>query len=128
MLAVMAAILYPVMRFINPPESHEAAVSSVVAASTSELTVNSGKVFKFGNKPAIVVKTPAGKIRAFTAVCTHLNCTVQYDSATEHILCACHNGHFGLDGSVLSGPPPKPLEEFDVHVVGDEIHVSKKTT
>ena len=70
--------------------------------------------------------TPTGEYRAFTAVCPHLNCTVQYREDRSQIWCACHNGMFDLSGQVISGPPPKGLEQFEVVVHETEIFVSQK--
>jgi Rieske Fe-S protein len=58
-------------------------------------------------------------------VCTHLNCTVQYRADLSHIWCACHNGHFDLNGKNIAGPPPRPLEAFAVNARGDQIVVTK---
>jgi Rieske Fe-S protein len=88
---------------------------------------NSGRIFKFGNRPGILVRTPAGELRGFSAVCTHLNCTVQYRPDLGHIWCACHNGHFDLNGKNIAGPPPRPLEALVVNVRGQQIVVSKGT-
>ncbi|HET8580537.1 MAG TPA: Rieske 2Fe-2S domain-containing protein, partial [Nitrospiraceae bacterium] len=63
--------------------------------------------------------------RAFSAVCTHLACTVQYRPDLIHIWCACHNGHYDLNGINIAGPPPRPLEPYVVNVRGDKIVVSK---
>ncbi len=96
------------------------------AGTAADFPPNSGRVFKFGNKPGLVVLTEDGEWRAFSAVCTHLNCTVQYQSAEKRIWCACHNGVFDLNGAVAGGPPPKPLEEYAVNVRGDEVVVTRK--
>ena len=93
----------------------------------SDVANNSGRIFKFGNRPGILVRTPSGELRAFTARCTHLDCTVQYRDDVSHIWCACHNGHFDLQGRNISGPPPTPLEQFDVNVRGDQIVVSRSS-
>jgi Rieske Fe-S protein len=95
-----------------------------VAAKRGELAMNTAKIFRFGNRPGILVHTPYGELKAFSAVCTHLNCTVQYDDEASVIWCACHNGKFDLNGQVISGPPPRPLEAYQVNVRGDEIVVS----
>jgi Rieske Fe-S protein len=79
----------------------------------------------FANLFPPLVRTPAGELRAFSAVCTHLNCTVQYRADIGHIWCACHNGHFDLSGQNISGPPPRPLDAFVVNVRGTQIVVSK---
>jgi Rieske Fe-S protein len=67
-----------------------------------------------------------GQYRALSATCTHLSCTVQYRGDLRQVWCACHNGMYDLAGRNLSGPPPRPLEQYDVHVRGDEIIVSRR--
>ena len=124
--ALLGAILYPVLRYIHPPVGMEETAASAVAAKVGELAANSGKIFRFGQKPAILINTPKGELKAFTAVCTHLNCTVQYEKDSSVIWCACHNGRFDLNGRVISGPPPRALEEYEVSVRGEEIVVARK--
>lgn len=124
-LATLAAIAYPIIKFMIPPRIVESAASSVTAAKVSELKPNTGKIFRFGSKPGILIQTPAGEYRAFSAVCTHLDCTVQYREDEKLIWCACHNGRYDLTGKNISGPPPRPLELFTVNVRGDEITVSR---
>lgn len=124
-VATLGAILYPIFEFMSPPQVVESAESSVVAAKLSEVPVNSGKIFKFGSKPGIIVRTESGELKACSAICTHLECIVQYRSDIKHIWCACHNGHYSVDGKNISGPPPRPLEEYKVNTRGDDIVVSK---
>jgi Rieske Fe-S protein len=124
-VATLGAIVYPIIRFMSPPQIIESTESSVVAAKLNEIPVNSGKIFKFGSKPGILVRTDSGELKAFSAICTHLDCIVQYQPETKHIWCACHNGHYNLNGKNIGGPPPRPLEEFKVNTRGDEIVVSK---
>ena len=123
----IGSVLYPVFRYLTPVPKKGQAVSSVVAGTTKQLTPNSGRLFKFGTKPGILVMTPTGEYRAFNAICTHLGCTVQYRKADVQIWCACHNGRYDLNGNVVSGPPPKGLEEYDCMVKGDEIIVSRRS-
>ena len=124
-VATLAAIVYPIIRFLIPPAETESAQNSVVAAKLSELEPNSGKIFKFGTKPGILVRTPSGELKAFSATCTHLDCIVQYRPDMKMVWCACHNGQYNLSGQNIGGPPPRPLEEFQVNTRGDEIVVSK---
>ena len=125
LLALVGSACYPVLRYLYPPKGSEASVSSVVAGKVGELAVNAAKIFRFGTKPGILVRTPQDELKAFSAVCTHLNCTVQYDQDTSLIWCACHNGKFDLNGQVISGPPPRPLDAYQVNVRGDDVVVSK---
>lgn len=123
--ALVGAVFYPVLRFVLPPKVSEAATSNVVAGQVGELKPGSGKVFRFGNRPGLLIMTAAGQYRSFSAVCPHLQCTVQYREDLGQIWCACHNGFFDLNGQVVSGPPPEGLEEFKVDLRGDEVVVSK---
>jgi cytochrome b6-f complex iron-sulfur subunit len=125
----LAAVFYPVVRYIIPPEAGESAVSSVTLNVRPEDVPNdSGQIFKFGNKPGILVRTSSGELRAFSAICTHLQCTVQYRQDLGEIWCACHNGHYDLNGRNIAGPPPAPLASYDVKVRGDQIVVSVRST
>lgn len=123
MLASLASFLYPVLRYLVPPIETNMGVDSVVAATASELKANSAKIFRFGNRPALLIRTANGEYRAMSATCTHLSCTVQYRKDVQQIWCACHNGTYDLNGRNVSGPPPRPLEQYQVHVEGNEIQV-----
>src|SRR3989338_5148380 len=124
-LALIGAALYPIARYLVPPRGTEASLSNVVAGTVGELAANSAKLFRFGNRPGMLIHTPQGELKAFSAVCTHLNCTVQYDPDASVIWCACHNGKFDLNGQVISGPPPRPLEAYQVNIRGEDVVVSK---
>jgi cytochrome b6-f complex iron-sulfur subunit len=125
--AFLIAIFYPVSRYLIPPKVEESTARSVMLSiKPAEVKPNSGEIFRFGNQPAILIRTPAGELRAFSAICTHLSCIVQYRSDLSEIWCACHNGHYDLNGKNISGPPPKPLEDYAVNLRGDQIVVSKK--
>jgi Rieske Fe-S protein len=124
--ASVVSFIYPALRYIIPPPVAESTSRSVVAGRAAELKNNTGKIFKFGSKPALLVRMPDGTFRAFTAVCTHLNCTVQYRDDLHQIWCACHNGLYDLEGRNVSGPPPRPLEVYEVHVQGEDVVVTRK--
>jgi Rieske Fe-S protein len=124
--AFLLAVLYPVSRYLVPPTAGESAAGTVtLAIKSNDVKPNTGQIFKFGSRPGILVRTAAGELRAFSAVCTHLNCTVQYRPDLGHIWCACHNGHFDLNGKNVEGPPPRPLETFVVNARDNQIVVSK---
>jgi len=123
-----AAVLYPVSSYIVPPEAPESAASSVVLnVAPADVAPNTGRIFKFGSSPGILIRTPGGDLRAFSAVCTHLECTVQYRDDLSHIWCACHNGHYDLQGRNIAGPPPSPLEAYDVFERESGIVVSRRS-
>lgn len=121
----IGAILYPLYSYLIPPKSPDVDVSNLSIGKASEIENNSSKMFKIGNKPGILIKTKEGEFKAFSATCTHLDCTVQFQKDENIIWCACHNGKYDLNGTNISGPPPKPLTPFKVIVQKDEIFVQK---
>lgn len=122
--AFSASILYPVFSFLRPPKQREVEVSTVSAGKIEDLKKDDFKIIRFGNEPVIVI--PADdKFLAFSARCTHLDCTVQYKKDQNVIWCACHNGKYDLTGRNISGPPPRPLSKFKTIIKGDELMVTK---
>jgi cytochrome b6-f complex iron-sulfur subunit len=125
--ASIVSFLFPAFRFMNPPSVPEAAVNEASAGKVGDLKPNSGRIVKFGTRPVLLIRAGDTEWRAFSAVCTHLNCTVQYQESGRQIWCACHNGLYDMNGRVISGPPPKPLEEYAVHVRGEEVVIARRS-
>jgi cytochrome b6-f complex iron-sulfur subunit len=126
LLASLISFVYPVLRYLVPPPVADLGGDEVVAAKVGDLKLNSAKIFRFGNRPGLLLRTREGEYRALSATCTHLSCTVQYRNDLHQIWCACHNGLYDLNGRNVSGPPPRPLENYQVHVRGDDLVVSRK--
>lgn len=126
LLASFASFIYPVLRYLVPPAVTDLGADEIIAAKLTELKTNSSKIFRFGSRPGLLIRNSDGTYRALSATCTHLGCTVQYRGDLRQVWCACHNGIYDLNGRNVSGPPPRPLDGFDVHVRGDEIVVSRK--
>jgi cytochrome b6-f complex iron-sulfur subunit len=126
LLASFGSFIYPILRYLVPPPVAELGGDQVIAGKADELKPNAAKIFRFGSRPGLLIRNADGSYRAFSATCTHLGCIVQYRSDLQEIWCACHNGLYDLNGRNVSGPPPRPLDVYDVHVRGDEIMVSLK--
>jgi quinol---cytochrome c reductase iron-sulfur subunit, bacillus type len=58
-------------------------------------------------------------IRAMSATCTHLGCQVQWQAKEKKFRCPCHGGVYAADGTVLAGPPPRPLQTIDARIESD---------
>ena len=127
LFAWIASVLYPVLAYLKPPKQAEVEVTSVKVGKLADIAKDSGQIVKFGSKPVILVRAGNGDLHAFSATCTHLDCTVQYRTDMGMIWCACHNGKYDINGRNVSGPPPRPLDEFRVVVQGEDVLVSKKT-
>ncbi|HSX99666.1 MAG TPA: Rieske (2Fe-2S) protein [Streptomyces sp.] len=88
-------------------------------AKTSDIPEGGGKIFK--SEGVVVTQPSAGDFKAFSSVCTHSGCAVK-TIADGVINCPCHNSNFSIaDGSVKSGPAPKPLPAKKVSVSGESI-------
>jgi Rieske Fe-S protein len=112
-------IFYPVLRFVDTPPVPESTASQVGAGTTSDPAFHEigYKIVRFGEDPLIVLRVDEDDFRAFSATCTHLDCIVEYQRDERRIWCNCHNGMYDLDGQVVSGPPPRPLQAFRVDLV-----------
>lgn len=125
LLAAAASVLYPLLAYLRPPKQAEVEVSSVKVGKLNTIEKDSGTIIRFGTRPVILVRTANGDLRAFSATCTHLDCTVQYRKDMGLIWCACHNGRYDLNGRNVAGPPPRPLDPYRVVVQNDEVFISK---
>jgi Rieske Fe-S protein len=143
--ATMVAIFYPVAWFLRPRKATASGALEVAAPfKVNELPGAKANPFDFAGKPCLVVLTPEGAkrlaqgqplrtddVKAFNALCTHLDCTVKYRPDKGDIFCDCHEGIYDLNGRNVSGPPPLPLESYNVVLRGDpgheEIVVSRET-
>jgi Rieske Fe-S protein len=117
--AFVASVLYPVARFVSPPDIAESTANEVDAGPVNDpdLLQKGFKIVRFGQEPVIVVAVAQGEYRAFAATCTHLDCIVEYRQAERVIWCNCHDGVYDLHGRNVAGPPPRPLQPYTVHVV-----------
>ncbi len=126
-VASLTSFLYPAIRYLSPPKTSQSDVNQIVAGKTNSLPPNSGKIVRFGDQPVILIHVRGDDWRAFSAICTHLSCIVQYDPDRRQIWCPCHDGRYDLRGNVVGGPPPKPLEEYQVRLSQDEVVVTRKS-
>ena len=144
-VGTVGAVFYPVVRFLWPrPATVSGAMEVVAPFRVSQLPNAPNNPFDFGGKPCLIVLTPEGQKRqnqgsplqtsdvlAFNALCTHVDCTVEYRAEQGDIFCNCHDGVYDLHGRNVSGPPPRPLETYTVTLRGnpgeEEIIVSRST-
>jgi len=126
LIAWLGSILYPLFAYMKPPKQAEVEVSSVKVGKLEDIPKDSGQIVKFGSKPVILIRTAAGELKAFSATCTHLDCTVQFRKDMGLIWCACHNGRYDLNGRNIAGPPPRPLTPYRIVMQGDEVFISKE--
>jgi cytochrome b6-f complex iron-sulfur subunit len=122
LLTWAVAFIAPVISYVWPAQKRGPSIQTVSAGKADEFTDWQSKMVAIAGQPVIVIRTPQG-FRAFSAICTHLGCIVGWDVGRHQIECPCHAGVFDINGRVVSGPPPRPLSEFDVAVVNGEVLV-----
>ncbi len=64
-------------------------------------------------KPVYVARGDDGRLRVLSSVCPHLGCTIMWSEPRGQFVCPCHNGVFAADGTLVSGPPPRGMDELD---------------
>ncbi len=74
-------------------------------------------------KPVYVMRTAQGRLRVLSAVCPHLGCSVAWNESRKQFVCPCHAGVFGEDGALVSGPPPRAMDELDSTVDAGRLKV-----
>jgi menaquinol-cytochrome c reductase iron-sulfur subunit len=77
-------------------------------------------------RSAWVIRQSSGNLVVYNPRCTHLGCPYSWDPSTRHFLCPCHNGVFDVDGTVLAGPPPRPLDRYKAKVVDGRLLIQEE--
>ena len=72
--------------------------------------------FKNISVGAIYLRKEAGKVKALHTVCPHLGCFIDYRSSKSDFFCPCHNSNFKLDGSIVSGVSPRPMDPLEIEI------------
>lgn len=116
-----AAVSWPLFRYLAPRSAGESAGKVVIP--DADVREGEAKFFEYAGSSAVVVRKRGGALVAFSAVCTHLGCIVQWEKDKQDFLCPCHAGHYSPDGDVTAGPPPKPLRKLPVTVAGGNITI-----
>jgi Rieske Fe-S protein len=77
-------------------------------------------------KHSLYILTEDGrKYIAMSNICTHLGCRSRWIAQREQFYCPCHDGVFDKNGNVVSGPPPRPLDRYEMKIEGDQIYIGQ---
>jgi cytochrome b6-f complex iron-sulfur subunit len=114
-------VAYPFVRFLSPREGKTAAEKVVV--SMRDIAPGTAMSMTYNDKPIIIIHRRNEGFVAFSRVCTHLGCLVNYDAIQNEMICPCHAARFNLEGNVLAGPAPSPLERIPIEVESEKILV-----
>ena len=85
--------------------------------------VNGWTILELKEKQVMFIRDTDTTVKAFSPICTHQKCVVAYNPDHKRIECPCHGSIYDLDGKVLSGPAPAPLQTYPAEIKDDKIIV-----
>ncbi|MCK9226651.1 MAG: ubiquinol-cytochrome c reductase iron-sulfur subunit [Syntrophorhabdaceae bacterium] len=124
--AIASGGLYAFLKFVFPTAGKEPDFVVLNRADFLDIPGNTVKMFAWGGKPGFFLKRDDGTTLAVKGVCTHMECNISYQPDVKKFYCACHKGWFDDNGRNIAGPPPKPLERFDIVITGQKLVIAKK--
>jgi cytochrome b6-f complex iron-sulfur subunit len=119
----IAALVGPALAYLWPITKSGPVKKRQEVGDSASWDIWTAKKVAVANKPVLVIRTDKGFV-AFSAVCTHLGCLVEFAPATKEIHCPCHAGLFDLEGQVTGGPAPRPLPRCQVSEAQGKVYVS----
>lgn len=92
-------------------------------ASQSDVAPGSAVKFQDSGNPAVLVHLDSGDFVAYSAVCTHQQCTVAYQKSSGNLACPCHGSIYdpAKNAEVVNGPAPRPLPEIPIEMKNGKI-------
>ncbi|SPF49431.1 quinol--cytochrome-c reductase, Rieske (2Fe-2S) iron-sulfur subunit [Candidatus Sulfopaludibacter sp. SbA4] len=100
-------------------------VSKLAPESPVEMTFRRNRVDGWKiiseKSTAWVVKEANHQVVAFGPQCTHLGCAYHWEESKNEFLCPCHSSVFAVDGKVVSGPAPRPLDRYETKIQGNRL-------
>jgi Rieske Fe-S protein len=125
-VSTVAGMLVPVVGYLLPARKNVNYAGPTMVGAAADFPIGTGKVVPVNDKPVIIVNTAAGGIKAFSAICTHLGCVVDWKKETGIIHSPCHEGLFNpVTGAVVGGPPPRPLPSYEIAIKDGKVYVGK---
>ena len=107
-------------------QSQSSSSSSQAIAKVSDISIGKAIHIKDAQgAPGYIFRTKAG-VFAYSAICTHQGCTVNFNSDNSHFQCPCHGAEFdpANGAKVLAGPAPSPLTKIKISVQGNNIFLA----
>ena len=125
LVASLGTGAYYGIRTLVPPVK-KVKFTDVLVGNITELPANSSKEFIDNQGKKAILVNNGKEIKAFSKICTHLGCEVEWQGEKKQFFCPCHKGFFDANGKNIAGPPPRPLDEYKVAIKDDNIFVALK--
>ena len=122
-----AAVLAPLGGYLASPAGRRAPGGDYFVAHEDQIPVKSAQSRVIDGTEFLIVRRDESHYYALASTCTHSHaCHVTWDPTREQLICPCHRGIFDLQGNVVAGPPPRPLEAREVVVRDGNVLVQRK--
>lgn len=119
------AFITVVISYIKAPRESKSINEKVSRVGPlNEFEIGTAKLIADERQPFWVIRNSSEELIALSATCTHLRCILQWDKDSGRLVCPCHAGAFDLNGNVVAGPPPRPLESLRVDTRGGIVYVN----
>ena len=119
-LAMIPAVLQNCSQNIPQPANQNFTLDLTDPANAALNNVG-GFIYK---NNLVIIRTSSTNFEAISDICTHAGCQVQYYSSQKEFYCPCHGGVYDINGKVVGGPPPAPLQKYNTSLSGNELTIS----
>jgi Rieske Fe-S protein len=126
MLFGIGTLGFRFMQFLLPTTIQKQPETVLIGAET-RIPLGEAVPMDLGGHKILVLKTNEG-VAAFSRRCTDLGCLVSWNKDREQFVCPCHQGTFDKNGVNIAGPPPRPLDRFQVVKRGEQLYVNIQST
>lgn len=123
-LAALAETAWVTASFLRPKSRDASASHMVVAGRLEQFAPGSVTAFPAGR--FYLARLKDGGFMALHRECTHLGCTVPWDSTTQRFACPCHASVFDISGQVTGPPAPRPLDYYVVRIENGLVKVDTR--
>ena len=119
---VMGELIFGTFAFLWPRRKGPKVETVFIAGKVTDFKV--GEIIPFRKERTFILRTEGGFL-AMSAICTHLSCVVNWNEMLKKFECPCHGAKFNLNGEVLEGPPPRPLDLYKLQLVAGNVVVDR---
>lgn len=117
----LLALVWGSLSFIIPGELRAKKLALSLDRVEKLKDIGGWVVLKIKERDVLFIRDTAETVKVFNPVCTHKQCTVEYDPENTRIQCPCHGSRYDLEGNVLNGPAREPLTRFESELTDGRI-------
>jgi Rieske Fe-S protein len=114
-----------ILRFLYPRRGAPA-LRSVYVMQFSDLPDRGVRTISDLRGAPVLLLRESNQVWALSLICTHLGCRAHWEPSRSRVFCPCHDGVFDPQGRVVSGPPPRPLDRYEVELLAGGVYLKMR--